>query len=160
MRSLRSLAVACSLAVATTRALDAQSHARDAAPLDPAVVASLDSARVAVWRAWFAGDTVALAQLIPATLAAGSPLGWTSRAQSFAESVESAASGRKLVDIRFDSTTIDLHDDVAVMRARYRCTFELPNHQRDTIAGSATEVFVRERGRWVNPFWYLRSSPR
>jgi hypothetical protein len=41
------------------------------------------------------------------------------------------------------------------MQARYVYVLQLPNGARDTTRGVATEVFVRENRRWVNPFWYL-----
>ena len=41
--------------------------------VDPRTRAELESAREAVWRAWFAGDSASLEKLIPAALAAGAP---------------------------------------------------------------------------------------
>ncbi|MDP9203936.1 MAG: hypothetical protein M3P12_00570 [Gemmatimonadota bacterium] len=76
----------------------------------------LETAREAVWRAWFAGDSVALERLIPKVLAAGTAGQWEDRAM----------------------------------------TLKPPWGKRTTVSGVAAEVFVREDGRWVNPFWYLK----
>jgi hypothetical protein len=126
-------------------------------PVPPAVAAALAAAREAVWRAWFTGDTVALSKLVPSALAAGSPHGpWESRAATFRGARAFANSGARLVDLRFDSTTIVLEGSVAVMRSRFAYTIESPNHERNTITGRATEIFVQENERWLNPFWYLQ----
>jgi len=116
----------------------------------------LETAREAVWRAWFAGDSAALERLIPKVLAAGAAGQWEDRAATFEGSRKSAASGRRLVSIRFDSTTIDLRNEVALMRARFTYVLEASWGTRTTISGTAAEIFVRENGRWVNPFWYLK----
>ena len=55
-----------------------------------------------------------------------------------------------------DSTTIDLRDDVALMRARFTYVLQGRAGIPVTTSGIAAEVFVRENGRWVNPFWYLK----
>lgn len=68
---------------------------------------------------------------------------------------QSALSGQRLVAIRFDSTRITLRDSVASMQARFEYALESPTGTRTTSKGTATEVFVREHGHWVNPFWYL-----
>jgi len=116
----------------------------------------LETAREAVWRAWFAGDSAALERLIPKALAAGAAGEWEDRNATFEGSRKSAASGRRLVSIRFDSTTIDLRDGVALMRARFTYVLEASWGTRTTVSGIAAEIFVREGGRWVNPFWYLK----
>src|ERR1043166_397401 len=141
--------------VASTR-LAAQPDAPLAsAPVTAATRAELVAAREAVWRAWFAGDHVRLGELIPAALAAGESHGWSDRARSMGDAKDFAASGGKLVDIRFDSTAITLHGPVAVMWSRYTYVLQDKAGKRTTTRGVATEVFVHEKGRWVNPFWYL-----
>lgn len=126
-------------------------------PVSPSVASALASAREAVWRAWFAGDTVALSKLVPSVISAGSrQRPWESRATTFQEARAFAASGARLVDLRFDSTTIVLDGNLAVVRSRFAYTIEAPNHERNTITGRATEIFVQENERWLNPFWYLQ----
>ena len=137
----------CLLVVAATTA--------EAQALDAKTRADLDVAREAVWRAWFGGDVATLERLIPPALAAGSPQSWEDRARAFAGSREFAAGGGRLVDLRFDSTVVSVRGNVAVMQARYAYTLQARDGKRTTTRGYATEVFVREKGRWVNPFWYL-----
>jgi hypothetical protein len=123
--------------------------------IDAKTRAELEQARNAIWRAWFAGDVAALNRIIPAALAAGSPRSWEDRAQTITGSKEFAKSGGKLVELRFDSTTIELHGDVATMHARYMTVTADAKGKRDTVRGRAAEVFVRQKGVWLNPFWYL-----
>jgi hypothetical protein len=117
--------------------------------------AALENARETVWRAWFSGDSASLERVIPGALAAGSPMGWEDRAATFASARRSAASSR-LIGLRFDSTQITLRDSVATMQARFTYILELSDGKRTTTRGMASEIFVRENGRWVNPFWYLQ----
>jgi uncharacterized protein DUF4440 len=126
-------------------------------PVAPAVASALTSAREAVWRAWFAGDTIALARLVPSVVSAGSRRQpWESRAATFQGARAFASSGARLVDLRFDSTTIVLDRDVAVVRSRFAYTIESQSHERNTFTGRAMEIFVKENERWLNPFWYLQ----
>ena len=144
------------LVVGNVAAMRAQgSNGLAAQPVDAKTRVELEQAREGVWRAWFAGDVAALERLIPAGLAAGSPGGWEDRRTTLDGARRSAASGRRLVEIRFDSTMIRLRGNTAVMQAKYFYVLELPNGARDTTRGVATEVFVRQNQRWVNPFWYL-----
>ena len=125
--------------------------------LDSATTAELLDARDRIWRAWFANDSVELARLLPpAAVAAESTNGWEDRAAIVAGSRRFAASGGKLVRIRFFDTEIVSYGNIAIVHARYE--LELDNGgQRGTNGGRATEIFVRRNGRWVNPFWHLDS---
>ncbi len=140
-------------------------HAQTRAPLQPEPVSAatrqaLEDARDRVWRAYFAGDSVTLEQLIPAALAAGSRGGWQGREASLAGARASAASGMRLTELRFDSTSIELRGSVAVVRARFKYILASPAGSQRELSGVATEIFVRQDGRWVNPFWYLEGDPR
>jgi hypothetical protein len=151
------MAFVISLMVFNSMALRAQANSGLAAQsVDATTRAELEKAREAVWRAWFAGDSAALERLIPKALAAGSPEGWEERAATFASARQFAASGRRLAEIRFDNTTITLRGNVAIMQAQFTYALDLPNGTRATAHGVATEIFVRQDGRWVNPFWYLQ----
>jgi Domain of unknown function (DUF4440) len=126
-------------------------------PMSDPAASALASAREAVWRAWFAGDTIALSKLVPSVVAAGSGhQPWESRAITFQGARAFASSGARLVDLRFDSTTIALDGNLAIVRSRFAYTIESPNHERNTVTGRATEIFVLENERWLNPFWYLQ----
>jgi hypothetical protein len=143
------------LLVMTTTPTLAQQPISD--PVAPAVASALISAREAVWRAWFAGDTIALSRLVPSVLSAGSRRQpWESRAATFQGARAFASSGARLVDLRFDSTTIVLDGNVAVVRSRFAYTIESRSRERNTITGRATEIFVQQDERWLNPFWYLQ----
>ena len=112
------------------------------------------AAREAIWRAWFAHDTAALRRLLPRSTTAGEGGGWESRDEIVAGSLQSAASGRRLVDIRFDDTRMHANGNVVVVFSNY--TLELEHEgRRNTVTGSASEVFVRVDGIWQNPFWHL-----
>ena len=130
----------------------APSAKRDA--IDDATRAAVLAARDAIWRAWFANDTVALARLLPRSTTAGDQRGWETRDEIFEGSRRSASSGRRLISIRFDDTRIHANGDVVVVFSNY--TMELEQQgQRNTVTGSASEVFVRVGDTWQNPFWYL-----
>jgi hypothetical protein len=122
--------------------------------LDGITRTQLEQARDAVWRAWFAADSSALSQLLPAAVAAGSRSGWEDRGATLAAARRFVRGGGRLIAIGFDSTSIRLRGDVAVIQSRYTLVLQHVGG-RSTQSGIATEVFVRERGRWTNPFWYL-----
>ena len=124
-------------------------------PVDEPTRRALIAARDAVWRAWFAGDTVALGRLSPSALAAGGRGGWETRDAAIASARSFAASGGRLVELRFDSTSIALRGAVAVLVARYHLVIATGSN-RSNRDGTATEVFVRRGDGWVNPFWYLQ----
>ena len=124
-------------------------------PVDEPTRQALFTARDAVWRAWFAGDSAALGRLLPAALAACGRGGWETRDASIASARSFAASGGKLVELRFDSTSIALQGAVAVLVAKYHLVVATGS-DRSTRDGTATEIFVRRGDGWVNPFWYLQ----
>ena len=122
--------------------------------IDDATRTAVLAARDAIWRAWFANDTAALRRLLPRSTTAGDANGWEFRDEIVAGSVRSAASGRRLVAIRFDDTRLHAQGNVVVVFSHY--TMELEEQERrNTVTGSASEVFVRTDGVWQNPFWYL-----
>ena len=122
--------------------------------IDDATRAAVLAARDAIWRAWFAHDTAALRSLLPASTTAGEGNGWESRDEIVAGSLRSATSGRRLVGIRFDDTRLHANGNVVVVFSSY--TLELEHdRRRNTVTGTASEVFVRTDGVWQNPFWYL-----
>ena len=122
--------------------------------IDDATRSQVLAARDAIWRAWFANDTVALARLLPRSTTAGEGGGWETRDEILEGSRRSASSGRRLVGIRFDDTRLHAQGNVVVVFSTY--TMELEDKgQRSTVSGSASEIFVRTDGVWQNPFWYL-----
>lgn len=123
----------------------------------PTTSQQLIAARDTVWRAWFANDTVLLHRFIPTTAAAaqgGDVLTWSDRRAIFAGAGRSASSGAKLEQLDFIGTQIDASGNSAIVRSRFRYVIR-HGARVDTSSGVAAEVFVREKGRWVNPFWQL-----
>jgi len=116
----------------------------------------LIAAREAIWRAWFANDTVQLERLLPSAATAAEPEGvWQNRQAILDGSRQFAAGGAKLVSLDFSDTQILADGDIAVVHSTYRVK-TVSNGQTSTSGGRATEVFVRQGGRWVNPFWHLQ----
>lgn len=125
--------------------------------IDSTTKADLFSARERIWRAWFANDSTELARLLPpAVVAAEGENAWEDRAAILNGSRGFAASGGKLVRIQFYDTEITHYGNIAILHARFE--LEIDNQgQRSTRTGRATEIFVRQAGTWVNPFWHLES---
>jgi ketosteroid isomerase-like protein len=148
---LRTIAASLAL-VASGAAAHAQSPT---VTLDSATRAELLRARDRIWRAWFSNDTAELARLLPPA-AASAEQGdrWADRANILASSKAFAATGAKLVRIRFFDTEIVSYGNVAITYARYEAETE-ERGRRVTMKGRATEVFVRRGSEWVNPFWHL-----
>ena len=116
----------------------------------------LVAAREAIWRAWFANDTVQLARLLPSAATAAEPGGvWQNREAILGGARQFAAGGGKLVRLEFTDTQILVDGDIAVVHSTYRLE-TVSSGQTSSSRGRATEVFVRENGRWVNPFWHLQ----
>ncbi|MFI5228642.1 MAG: nuclear transport factor 2 family protein [Gemmatimonadales bacterium] len=155
---MRRLIIAAFAVLVTAPAAGAQADALRLDAVDARTRAELVSARDAVWRAWFAGDSARLRTLIPPALAAGSGSNWETREATVASSLGFAAGHGRLLALRFDSTSIRLRGSVAVVQSRYSLVIEDAG-ERMTRTGIATEVFVRRDERWVNPFWYLESPP-
>jgi hypothetical protein len=117
------------------------------------------AARDTIWHAWFANDTAALNRMLPRASAAAQARGpgqtaWEDRASILAGARQFAGGGRRLERIDFAGTKIALDGDVAVVTSTYT-TVTRGGSSADTTRGRATEVFVRDGSRWVNPFWHL-----
>jgi Domain of unknown function (DUF4440) len=117
--------------------------------------AELLAAREPVWRAWFAGDTVRLATLVPPeliTLEDSDEFG--SRASTIEGSRRFAASGGKLTRLAFPRTEFQAYGQTVILYTTYE--MDLTNEGKTrTDRGVATEVFVRQNGQWVNTGWQL-----
>ena len=111
------------------------------------------AARDATWRAFFADDTASLGRLLPAAVAAGDATSWQDRAAVMKAARRFADAGGKLLQLKFDSTTVSLFGDVAVVRSVVTVQI-LSGGQTSTSTDRATEVFVHQQGSWVNPFWH------
>jgi hypothetical protein len=123
----------------------------------PATTAAILSAREAIWQAFFANDSLKLERLLPSAVSAGSNASWQNRTAVLEASRKFARSGGKLVTLKFEGTNVSVSGDLAVVTSTY--TLEARSGDVTTKStGKATEIFVRQDGRWVNPFWYLSSA--
>ncbi len=119
---------------------------------------NLLAAREAVWRAWFAGDTTQLTQLLPDdTIAINSEGGdqWPGRDAILESSKQFVASGSKLVRLEFPKTEIRAYGRTAIIYTNYLFETESVSGQRNISTGRATEVFVFRNGKWLNPGWHM-----
>jgi ketosteroid isomerase-like protein len=158
---VRALLMALSAAAVVPLAtpLTGQSAPRVATTLTKTELAELEVVRRKVWLDWFAGDTAALRQVLgPELVAVGtdSPH-WQTLDQTLAASAWFKESGGRLLEISFDSTVVHRLGDVAVMFSHYA----MRTSRSGTVnsrTGRVTEVFVRQRGRWVHTSWHLDAA--
>ena len=129
-------------------------------PLDAATRTGLLAFRDSVWHAWFAGDTAFLRRALPAdflSIPFGDDTAWTGRDQTIAGSAEYAASGGKMTKLEFPRTEVQVAGNTAIILTTYKMELENGGN-RSTFAGRATEIFVRQGGKWVHPSWHLDSG--
>jgi ketosteroid isomerase-like protein len=115
--------------------------------------------RETVWRAWFAGDTKTLEQLVPpeTIVMSGGEEKWKNQADVLRGAVEFHADGGKLVRLEFPRTQVQHFGDVAIVWSSFIVETEV-NGKRSASSGRATEIFVWQRGRWTNPGWHTDST--
>ena len=114
--------------------------------------------RETVWRAWFAGNIKAVAELVPddTIVMSASESKWQTQADVLSGAAEFHASGGKLTRLEFPRTEVQHFSDVAIVWSKYVLETEL-NGQRKLSSGRVTEIFVRRNGQWVNPGWHTDS---
>lgn len=112
-------------------------------------------ARETVWRAWFAGDTATLKQLVPpeTIVMSGGEKEWKHQADVLRSSTEFHARGGKLTRLEFPRTEIQHFGDVAILWSTYTLETEVEG-KRSSGSSRVTEIFVRRDGRWTNPGWH------
>jgi Domain of unknown function (DUF4440) len=125
-------------------------------PIDPEVLA----AREATWRAWFAGDEIALGTLLPPDFIgiAWSDTPLSNRAETVAASRAFHASGGRLVRLTFPETRAQRFGKVMVLYGRFEVVLETGGSQQ-IVRGRLTETFVRRAGKWLHPGWHLDVVP-
>jgi hypothetical protein len=147
MKTLIALLIAANLA----RPLAAQS-----ADLERQLVAARDT----VWRAWFNNDTALLRRYLPpaaVTLEGRGEARWNDRKEIVDGSRAFARSGSRLVGLHFSKTQIMRAAQSALVRSDYQLIIASADRV-DTTSGRATELFVRQKSTWVNPYWQLESG--
>ena len=111
--------------------------------------------RETVWRAWFAGDTKTLAELVPpeTIVMSGGEEKWKHQADVLRTSAEFHANGGRLVRLEFPRTEVQHFGDVAIVWSTYLLEIEVDG-KRSSSSSRVTEIFVRQRGQWTNPGWH------
>jgi hypothetical protein len=111
--------------------------------------------REQVWRAWFAGDTKTLEELVPSEtiVMSGGEAQWKNQADVLRTAVDFHAGGGKLIGLEFPRTEVQRFGDVAVVWSSYDLKLEVAGKQ--TVSSSrVTEIFVWQHGHWTNPGWH------
>jgi ketosteroid isomerase-like protein len=130
-----------------------------AADLSDGERAELLAVRDSAWHAWFGNDQAKLKELLPAdalTISAGDPT-WRGLAGVLQSAADFAASGSKLTRLAFPRTEVQTYGDTAFVYSLYEFDLDGPQGRR-SAAGRATEIFVRQGGRWIHPGWHLDSG--
>jgi Domain of unknown function (DUF4440) len=113
------------------------------------------SVREQVWRAWFAGDTKTLEELVPpgTIVMSGGEEKWKNQPDVLRAALEFHAQGGKLVRLEFPRTEVQHFGNVAIVWSSYVVETEVDG-KRSSSPGRVTEIFVRQHGRWTNPGWH------
>lgn len=141
----------------TPRGLGAQAKVRT--QLSDGQRQDLLAVRDSVWRSFYTNDQDRMKLLVPANLIAINPgdSAWQSRPAFLAAAATLAQHHARLISLDFPRTEIQVFGPVAVLYSLYRVRVEVDGKEQ-TQAGRATEIFVREAGRWRNPGWHLDSG--
>ncbi|MGA7292764.1 MAG: nuclear transport factor 2 family protein [Terriglobales bacterium] len=112
-------------------------------------------ARENVWRAWFAGDTKTLKELVPpgTIVMSGGEKEWKHQNDVLRSSAEFHSKGGKLIRLEFPRTEIQRFGDVVVVWSTYVLETEVEG-KRSSASSRVTEIFVYQHGHWTNPGWH------
>jgi ketosteroid isomerase-like protein len=129
-------------------------------PIKADNVGDLLTAREAVWRQWFAADRKALMEVLPADFvgigAGDGP--FRSREETIKDAEGFVAAGNKLTALSLTENHIQSFGETRVIYCRFSFTVQDKDGKSSTIAGRATEVFIRSGDRWIHPGWHLDSG--
>ncbi len=133
--------------------------AKDSRQLSSGERAELLKIRESIWNAWFNNDEQRLQSMLPEDTIAinNGEDAWQGRSEVIKAAQEFHAAGNHLVSLRFPKTEIQRYGDVVIYYSLFETVTELSGKQT-TASGRATEVFVKENGRWVNSGWHLDSG--
>ncbi len=111
--------------------------------------------RETVWRAWFAGDTKTLEELVPpeTIVMSGGEDKWKNQADVLRTATEFHAKGGRLLRLEFPRTEVQHFGDVAIVWSSYVVEIEVDG-KRSSGSSRVTEIFVWQHGRWTNPGWH------
>lgn len=112
-------------------------------------------ARESVWRAWFAGDTKTLEELVPpeTIVMSGGEKEWKHQNDVLRSSAEFHSKRGKLIRLEFPRTEIQHFGDVAIVWSKYVLETEVEG-KRSSGSSRVTEIFVYQHGHWTNPGWH------
>ncbi len=112
-------------------------------------------ARETVWRAWFAGDTKTLEDLVPrdTIVMSGGEDKWKHQSDVLRSAAAFHSQGGKLVRLEFPRTEVQHFGDVAIVWSSYVLETEVGG-KRSAGSSRVTEIFVWQHGRWTNPGWH------
>lgn len=111
--------------------------------------------RESVWRAWFAGDTKMLEDLVPpeTIVMSGGEKEWKHQDDVLRSSSEFHLKGGKLTRLEFPRTEVQHYGNVAILWSSYVLETEVDG-KRSTGSSRVTEIFVYQHGHWTNPGWH------
>jgi hypothetical protein len=117
--------------------------------------AALLRVRETVWRAWFAGETKVLEELVPpeTIVMSGGEEKWKNQTDVLRGAAEFHAKGGKLIRLEFPRTEVQHFGNVAIVWSSYVLDLEVDG-KHSSGASRVTEIFVRRHGRWTNPGWH------
>lgn len=130
-------------------------QAPSALPIDPRLRTELVSAREAVWRAYFQGDSATLVHLLPERMTA---MG-RDRTDVIRDAMTYARGGGKYVSMEFTQEEFFVNGSTAILWSHYLAHLANSAGEPDEIKGRAIELFTRVHGRWINPYWHLDAEP-
>jgi hypothetical protein len=112
-------------------------------------------ARETVWRAWFAGDTKTLEELVPpeTIVMSGGEEKWKRQSDVLRSSAEFRSKGGRLLRLEFPRTEIQHFGDVAIVWSSYVLETEV-GAEHSVGSSRVTEIFVWQHGHWTNPGWH------
>lgn len=119
--------------------------------LDASTKVALITAREAVWRAYFQGDTAALVRLLPEKMVA---MG-RDRAAIIQDAKAFAKEGGKYLGIAFTQDQFFVNGNTAILWSHYDARLTDAAGKPNSMSGMAIELFVKQDGRWINPHWHL-----
>ena len=111
-----------------------------------------------VWEVWYAGDTTRLRQLTPGLIAINNgEQSFSDQEAAVRGSAGFHSGGGRLLQLSFPEMRVQRFGDVAIVYSTFRSVALIGG---DTLrqSGRATEVFVRQNGKWLNPGWHLDSG--
>jgi len=144
------LGVAAGVAALVTQRAGAQRQAEVGARTR----AELVTAREAVWRAYFQGDSAALVRLLPARMTA---MG-RDRAEIIQDAITFRREGGRYAGMEFTQEEFFVSGNTAVLWSHYVAHVTDASGSPSEMKGKAIELFVKRNGRWINPHWHLDSD--